>query len=185
MSVLLIDDTRVFQPRVLEDLFEQGSVYISRTDADAIVLLQAMNEDLDQVFFDFDLGTVGGEKITSLVVAKYLAHLAEIDEVAQAGLSKGADEFLDRRERKPRFRVGQMVLHTSNPVGREQLRAILEPHFQVVEVDGGPGVVFDQMSEEAQEMLQVTKDYPDYVDFRKDVLSGISERAQTVGGSFK
>lgn len=184
MSVLLIDDTRVFQPRVLEDLFEQGSVYVSRTDADALILLQAVHEDLDQVFFDFDLGTVGGEKITSLVVAKYLAHLAEIGEVAQAGLSKGADEFLDRREGKPRFRVGQMVLHTSNPVGREQLRAVLEPYFQVVEVDGGPGVFFDQMHEREQRVVQAMRDAESFADFRKEVIEGVSGEFQTVGRSF-
>ena len=96
--ILLVDDLRSFLP-------EHSDVEhtIARTSAEGLAVLKAAQAEgitIDQLWLDHDLG--GEDKITSVV--------DYIDSEAIAGR---------------RIQIAQILVHTQNPVGGEQMIAAL------------------------------------------------------------
>lgn len=107
--VLLIDDLRNFREGI-EFRFRENTadadVTIARTSAEALDILAEQN-DWDEIWLDHDLGEPNGQLDTIMPVVDYLSEKAFNDEPVN---------------------VNWIFIHTSNPVGRDQMALTLS-HF--------------------------------------------------------
>lgn len=97
-KILLIDDLRDF--RQLQD---NAEYVIARNSQQALEIL-ASGVAFAEIWFDHDLGEIDGKVDSTMVVVDFLSERAYNDEP---------------------YPVEQVLVHTSNPVGRSQIVASL------------------------------------------------------------
>lgn len=100
-NILLVDDLRVFRR---EDDPRYVSLYTARTSDDALKILQQSPRKWVQIWLDHDLGMVDGQEDTIMPVVDYLC------ESAYSGYP---------------VPVELILVHTSNPVGRDRICKVL------------------------------------------------------------
>lgn len=103
MKILVIDDEREFH-------FPDDEVTYARNLAQAIIELRLGNH-WDEVWLDNDLGIVNGKKEEVKTLTREIERLV------------GEENF--------RFDVDRFVVHTQNPIAREELISALEIWYDV------------------------------------------------------
>lgn len=106
MNILFIDDEReptaAFCKAV--GIPDEANILWVSTSADALRRLRSI--DWDQIWFDHDLALVHGVEDTTMIVAQTLAELAFHEEIDPTTFAT-------------------CVIHTQNPVGRDNLALVL------------------------------------------------------------
>lgn len=108
-KLLVIDDLRSFR-----DEYHRDEVVYARTSKEGLTRLNSFDQ-LDELWLDHDLGMVDGEVDSIMPVIDHLSFLA-MNETP--------------------FQVDQIFVHTSNPVGAEQMmRSLNRWGYRAVKVD--------------------------------------------------
>ncbi len=108
--IVVIDDIRV---PLAPDRSSGITVEVARTPNEGLAVVQAyhrMNYRIGELWLDHDMGWVEGDTVTIWPVVRWL------EEIAHAGAP------LD---------VEWIFIHTSNPWGRDQMKAALEKYYRV------------------------------------------------------
>lgn len=111
--IVLIDDERTFRPSVLD-----GEYLLLKTSSEAVEWLESLDRDtqIDQIWFDHDLGMVDGEKDTVMPFVHLLEEklfLATAPEIAS------------------------VVVHTSNNVGGDRIYYSMRRFYNTQRVFAG------------------------------------------------
>lgn len=108
--VVLIDDERSFISPI--------DALVIRNSADALVWLDTTNPEthIDQLWLDHDLGLVNGQKDSIIPFVRKLEELCVWDEAPQ---------------------ITEVVVHTSNSIGGDEIVASLKNHYKVQRVFAG------------------------------------------------
>jgi hypothetical protein len=106
MKILFIDDEREPTSGLIKAarIDPDADITWVKTSADALDHLR--KENWDEIWFDHDLGIAGGLEDTTMVVAQTLAELSFHGDI-------DAESF------------ATCVIHTQNPVGRQNLMLVL------------------------------------------------------------
>lgn len=117
-NVLLIDDLRDFKVER-----ENTALSIARNSADALQIISQQNT-WDEIWFDHDLGEVDGRIDTTMRVVDYLSEQAFFG---------------------PPVDVGNVYIHTSNPVGRKQIQAAMRRYgYNAITVEASDYFIVNQ-----------------------------------------
>lgn len=113
MMIILIDDERSFKPELRQD-----DTLVYRNSHDALQWLANVSSDIriDQLWLDHDLGLVNG------AIDSILPFLAALEERC----------FYNTQPK-----IQQVIVHTSNRVGGDQLVQSLQRYFPTVRVFAG------------------------------------------------
>lgn len=111
--IVLIDDERTFKPSVLD-----GDYLLFKTSAEAVSWLTSLDREtqIEQIWFDHDLGIVEGQKDT---VMPFVHQLEEMLFLATAP------------------EIKQVVVHTSNNVGGDRIFYSMRRFFNTHRVFAG------------------------------------------------
>lgn len=111
--IVLIDDERTFKPEILDSEY-----LLFKTSAEALTWLESINRDtqIDQLWFDHDLGIVDGQKDTAM---PFVHRLEEMLFLATAP------------------EIGEVVVHTSNSVGGDRIFYSMRRFFRTLRVSAG------------------------------------------------
>lgn len=118
--IVLIDDERDFISSV-----DSNSILIFRNSHDAVEWLLSINDEtnIDQLWLDHDLGIVDGEKDTIMPFIRKLEELV----------------FFDKTPK-----ISQILIHTSNNIGGDQMMSALRNNFRTTRVSAGDYLVFNE-----------------------------------------
>lgn len=108
--IVLIDDERSFINPI--------DALVIRNSADALVWLDTADPEthIDQLWLDHDLGLVNGQKDSIIPLVRKLEELCVWDEAPQ---------------------IAEVVVHTSNSIGGDEIVASLKNHYKVQRVFAG------------------------------------------------
>lgn len=108
--IVMIDDERIFKDDI--------DALILRNSKDALVWLDSLDENtvIDQLWFDHDLGIVNNEKDSTIPV------LRKLEEMCFFGTAPN---------------IKQVVVHTSNRVGGDEIMKSLQRYYNTVRVYAG------------------------------------------------
>lgn len=118
--IVLIDDERDFISSV-----DSNSILIFRNSHDAVEWLLSVDKEtnIDQLWLDHDLGIVDGEKDTIMPFIRKLEELV----------------FFDKAPK-----ISQILIHTSNNIGGDQMMSALRNNFRTTRVSAGDYLVFNE-----------------------------------------
>lgn len=111
--IVLIDDERTFKPAVLD-----GEYLLFKTSAEALEWLESVDKDtqIDQLWFDHDLGIVEGQKDTTIPVVQRLEEMLFFATAPE---------------------INQVIVHTSNNVGGDRIFDSMRRYFNTQRVFAG------------------------------------------------
>jgi hypothetical protein len=111
--IVLIDDERTFKPEVLD-----GEYLLFKTSAEALTWLESIDRDtqVDQIWFDHDLGMVDGEPDTTIPVVQRLEEMLFFATAPE---------------------IGSIVVHTSNSIGGDRIFGSMKRYFTTQRVFAG------------------------------------------------
>jgi hypothetical protein len=114
MRRVVIDDLRMVKEELYSDWQDSGEVHVIRNSSEALSFLDANTVHVDELYLDHDLGIVDGQEDTIMPVVDYLCEKAFNDTPVS---------------------IGTIYVHTSNPVGGNQMKKSLERYgYRVVRI---------------------------------------------------